>query len=531
MLGNQMQPLASKSYDDVRHWEVFLQTLFNDEQIKVIGLQPETVEIECVTEDAKRKIALLLASPETLKANVIHSVFDTGSSTASISTYGGECTSTIPEDISPEELIKKALYTDFLESINLNLSKFEFDSSRKVWMMNQVFPNKQRKAVAVANFNLLQSALSNPDLSKILRSDGSEKIKSELPEAFVSQDIKRLFKIEKEELSLMITVDIHAYNAYLQIKSLLSFQAYESDQPSQDTKVVFDKIALIKYFNEMFQSGTIYKQEEGEIIRPIVALSSKMHENRFRATKVPNIIILMDVSGSMRDFFDEYKKNIISMINDIRSKYQESIIRIHAFASTVDQYGITIPSVKDCECSVSEQQQYAESLRVFDRYVASGGTALYYAIGTALSKVMINSNDIILLFTDGRQCSLRKSDIDVLQDIREKRERNQQFSMFAFGAGSYDKSFFERLSKTAGVVIEDLGVNFNELSLLKHMDKLGKSKTVVEFLSSTGILASLQVVPDQPLVSRHGIGASELFSIGMYSQLGREERQASLGGI
>lgn len=69
MLGNRTQSLIGESYDDVSHWEIFLQTLFSDEQIKVTDLQAETVEVN-YTE--KYKIREVWINP---KAKVIPNSF------------------------------------------------------------------------------------------------------------------------------------------------------------------------------------------------------------------------------------------------------------------------------------------------------------------------------------------------------------------------------------------------------------------------------------------------------------------------
>jgi hypothetical protein len=103
--------------------------------------------------------------------------------------------------------------------------------------------------------------------------------------------------------------------------------------------------------------------------------------------------------------------------------------------------------------------------------------------------------------------------------------------MYVFGAGDCDKQFFSEISNNIGITTEDLGSNFDKLSLVKYLDKFEKSKTVIEFLSSSGILAALQLIPGQPVVCSQSLNTSAVTQVGLYSSSGREEKSVTFNSL
>lgn len=508
--------------DDRAQWEIFLQTIFDNKAIQVTSLQEDTVEIVCPSKTVRNNVELLLASPDALKASIIHSVFTT-TRLAVVENRGNA----IDLDISPKELIEGALDGQFLEPIlkqlKLDLTKFERDESNGEWRVRTgPFNGSISLRLALGNFELLQSALSHPGLGLILRG-GVEKINEQQPEDFISGEVKRLFVIEGAQSSLKITMNVSAYNSYMVVKKLLA-SSFEKEVQLQNANMVFDKKALIKYFNEVIETGIVYKKEQNGELTPIVALSSLVHQDTFGVSQQPNVIILMDVSGSMQKVFAQYKDNILSIISNVREKYNESEIIVYTFDYDVNT-GISIPSLERCQRDTHANSKCVESLEKIAQLEAEGDTALFPAIEQGLSHVKVKKNDIILLCTDGRQYpKIDKGEEKILNKLQKARNENPQFSIYAFGVGQYDKDFFANMEQKIGIEVEDLGTNFDELSLSKHIGQLSKAKTVVQFLSSTGIIASMQITPDQPKVCERSLNRSDITGVGVYSERGREEK-------
>ncbi len=500
-----------QTYDDKKHWEVFLQTLLNNPQITVVNLTEETVKIECGSVETKSNTELLLSVPHKIREGIIHSVFEN-------EIY-------VPE-LSPQEFLEKVLDESFLEGLDLRLSEFKLDPSEHKWVLTQDFPNKTRLTLMETYFKLTQSALSDPKLALFLNSNtvNFEKIREEQPDSFVSEIVKnQLLQINKvlTPPSLEVTMDIAGYCSAQMTGDLYAHQ----EQSSSQSSLIFNKKELIKYFNKLVGTGTIYKKEDNDTVYPILALSSILHEKeRFELEKSPRVIILMDTSKSMQKYMNEYKKNILSIIGDLRELYKNTEIEIYTFNSEVNLLG-TMPSLNNCETSPSAQQTYLSVLDKVETVETKHKTSLYLAIEEAVKRIKTDSNDVIFLFSDGKQNpKMERGEENILEKLRQKRCKNPQFSMYAFGAGDYDKDFFTRISQNIGASVENLGDNFNMLSLTKYLSGIGQAKTVVEFLSSTGILTTMQVTADQPKVSDHSLPLADIIKMGIYVPCGREER-------
>lgn len=199
---------------------------------------------------------------------------------------------------------------------------------------------------------------------------------------------------------------------------------------------ILDKQYLLKYLFPIF-NGFVW-QEDGKF--PIM-FSSKDPEY-LNTNNNHEITLLIDISGSIKYTFSDYKSNI--------QKILAKLVEIPNWKINIVSFNdqSSMKSFSDKENSLEDIKKYVENLN------ADGYTRLYGTVKDALEllKEKIDIHSTIIVFTDGKnegtdcnttQQEVIDSAISVIQ--------NPQFNMYAVGFGeNYNKEFFEEIAMRGG---------------------------------------------------------------------------------
>lgn len=511
MLGDRL------SYTNQESWEIFIQTLLEDKNLKV-ELFDERFRVMFNSLEQKNKLLLLLGSPEEIRSKVIHAVFGDNevSHDARSQDEQSKLRASIAhfETIDVKAFVRKVFADKFLQGLQLSFDGFVKNASNS-YEATYSFENKVRAKRAHASFELMQSALSNPDIYNLLTS--GKKIDSEMEEAEITQFADQLLNVGSlQEKQFNVRFDFGFLWAFLNMPELLrkSYMSALSEKVSEVDSFVsideltaeFDKKDFIQYFNQVVESGVIFaRSNEGNSQTPIVAVSSRLHDIQENFDKPLRVKLVVDFSTSLASGFDDYKQRIISTIFQIRNKYPNSSIQVQTFSNKAQEHLLDAQS----------------NFFVYDfkQIKSLGATNLNGAIDLAVSNVG-NDNDVIILFTDGYHNSGLTTFDQVCANIRQKRNENSQFCLFAFGAGDFDRNFFKTISKEAGFIVSDAREGFSDLSrLLNHLDDLTKTKIMFEFVK-LGETLRIQAAPDNPRIANF---ETDRYSVSVRSTLAQGE--------
>ena len=139
---------------------------------------------------------------------------------------------------------------------------------------------------------------------------------------------------------------------------------------------------------------------------------------------------------------------------------------------------------------------------------AYGATNLYGAIHEGLHNIIKqNQHSTIILITDGDDTERQYTTDEIISSASYARQQNPQFSMYTMGVGnSYNRNFFESISKKIGFTHIDLN-NIEELREFdQYISNIGKNRIVYEFVDAMKTI--LEQVPSGELVIGNTISSN-----------------------
>jgi hypothetical protein len=139
--------------------------------------------------------------------------------------------------------------------------------------------------------------------------------------------------------------------------------------------------------------------------------------------KVTELIFILDESGSMHKFKEDTLGGFHSVLDQQKKKNPNGFVSLWLFGTSVKPVYEHFP--------VKEAPDLTH-----DQYVPKGLTALYDAIGMAITKAHTLSNTLFVITTDGKENASRRFSRKDVQKLISKSEK--QGAQFLFLAGSLD---------------------------------------------------------------------------------------------
>ncbi len=180
---------------------------------------------------------------------------------------------------------------------------------------------------------------------------------------------------------------------------------------------------------------------------------------------VPNLIVLLDESGSMWSYVDQTIESINDLIKEQQKDKSPATLTVHAFD---DEFRTSLDGVN------------LHSIKEFNDYKPNGGTALYDAVAKtitlAIEKFGEKSKTIIAIITDGGEnCSKEVSQDAVIKLVDRCRKKYKWKFMFlsegidakegehiAKSVGAYDPAyFFAQGSQDSGLKYRAVSASFS----------------------------------------------------------------------
>lgn len=179
-----------------------------------------------------------------------------------------------------------------------------------------------------------------------------------------------------------------------------------------------------------------------DTIDSIPVLPDETPEFTYRDYKANNIVLLVDVSGSMKQFgkIDSLKSAMLQLAGILRSVDNVTLI---TFATETNE---VLTNVKG--------DSKAVMVPVIEGLTAKGTTngvlGLEKAFASALDDFIADGNNQVIVATDGAFNSTRGSEGDVLSLIRAYKERGIKLSVIGFGKQTTTLASMEKMAAAGG---------------------------------------------------------------------------------
>lgn len=517
----------SKHMSAEDRWELFLQTISNDDTITVSKVDSEKVTFNQPDVGTIKKLSDLLNNPNLLRQTIIHLVNTGGNDDPSkISEEPAEDIPSFDLKIDSKtskavQVLNKIFSKEFIEKeVGLNediLSKFE-ESGHLIGNL-PIDGTKAKQARDKAKFEMIQCSIPDQDTTIEILKGNLPKIQSE-SECTEDSYGKKIIKIGGSGQNSIAQFN---YGRIMQ-----DAQDSNTNHPpiiaqidSQSAEIngefTINKESLLNYIYPIV-NGLVCKQEETGC-RPIMfekpSTDSDLAETS--SGKDAKVHIIMDTSGSMLGSFDVYKhhfKDIIGQITEQMSEWQIKITTF-SFSSYTREFSSTRNNPSDIK-------------KFIDTLEANGGTNLYGTMQDAMNNIASDQYTIIL-FTDGHDTEKQSTAEVVLQSANEARNSNPQLSMYTMATGNYDEEFFIKMAKQSGFNHIDLSDISQMESFYQYINSISKTKIIYEFIKEQ-LQSKIQVPKGEIVVSEDIIDeTTKIVRNNEVSSLQKETEAASYG--
>jgi Mg-chelatase subunit ChlD len=463
--------------EESKKWETFIQTISNNQKIKVNAVTDEEVIFTVTHKEALKEFKELLEDKSVLKTKVIHALDPKATVTAETITLKEVSQLSYILHYSAKQIITKLISTDFLEYVGVNPKALKDDSDLKIARFSIPLPTPARSKRILADLNLLRSSLSDPNLLSQVLLGKKPIIIDELegePSEFSNRILKH--KITNED---KVEVEFN-YGYLLQlIQNEITSESITAPVISNKEEFEFtlNKNYFLRYLNKVIESGVVFK-EEGEHLRPIMFQAKGQNEKEPESPVVFHI--LLDRSGSMEKDMGEYKEKILQIIEQIIDRVERPEVRLTTFnheASTSQAFHL------------KKTYDYNSLKGLINGLIADGGTDLYTPIFNALEKIETSSignhRQVLILFTDGRHEEHEAiSEESVKSKSAALSKSNSQFTMYTMGYGNqYKQEFFDTMAQEGGFTHINLKTLDKMQEFEQYLRTIGNSQVVYEFIT------------------------------------------------
>jgi Mg-chelatase subunit ChlD len=462
--------------EEPKKWETFIQTISNNQAIKVNDVNDEEVTFTVANIEELKDFKELLADTKVLKANIIHALDPEAEITGTTNLKNiSQLTHIL--NYSAKHVITRLISADFLEYVGVNPEEFKDHSDLKIASFSIPLPTPARSKRILADLNLLRSSLSDPNLLSQVLLDKKPLITDELegePSEFSNRILKH--RIINEAI---VEVEFN-YGYLLQlIQNEITSENLTAPVISSKEELQFtlNKNYFLRYLNQVIESGVVFK-EEGEDLRPIMFQAKSQNEKEPESPVVFHI--LLDRSGSMSTDLPEYKEEILKIIEQIKDRVDNPEVRLTTFhheASTSQAFHL------------KKTYDYNSLKALINGLIADGGTDLYTPIFKALEKIETSSignhRQVLILFTDGRhEERVTISEESVKSKSAALSKSNSQFTMYTMGYGiQYKQEFFNTMAQEGGFTHINLKTLDKMQEFGQYLRTIGNSQVVYEFIT------------------------------------------------
>ncbi len=224
----------------------------------------------------------------------------------------------------------------------------------------------------------------------------------------------------------------------------------EKHKEAQSLKFSINREHLLSYMLSAFGDGFLLgKNSENKIVPFFFSPKNPIPETK-------TCILILDVSGSMQGFFDQYKKIVAQFI---KQYYEQTLpgdlLEVVIFNQQHKKLLAWRREYNGVKTTIAQLQD-----DVIRQMCCDGRTALNLTLREKLLRInddiqgeTYSSNVNIVVFTDGEDNSSNGiTQDDVIKQLDALREKHKLPRMFTFGLGEcYDQQFFNKLATCSGV--------------------------------------------------------------------------------
>jgi len=453
-------------------WEIFLQTVAKNKSVHVEEVTEDEVIFTAGTDSDLQSLTDIFSSRELIRENVI------------VALQQGLDPSEIPEpplaprstllDLSGQEILAKLFTSGFFESVEFDPTTLLDNPLYRTATLAVSEASPIRLKRALTTYELMQSALSNPELVASILNGNTKAISQEPITGEIADFGKSAIAIlNTSKTSANVVFNYGFLQAFMQNQHGVGMGGSPviAASTAQQGRFTLKKDALLRFVHDALSSNLIFKEENGEL-RPVM-FKERQTENSNPASL--NLHMLLDVSSSMKENFEEYKKKIKETLQKITASSKEWTITLTSFNDFSNSQTFTTSDSNDLD----DLYDFIDSLEAKQRTDLHG--AMYDAIKALHSQ---QQSSTLVVFTDGRDTEKKKTAQEVQDASLNLRRQNDQFMMFSLGFGKkYNQTFFDTLSAAGGFVHKHLDKieQFSEFN--QHIASLNVKKLVFEFVT------------------------------------------------
>jgi hypothetical protein len=467
--------------DETARWQIFLETIGGGAAVKVTGLTPTHVMFALRDAAELQRFESLISNAPQLRARIMHAIpqiVESGAASAIVELSAEEIMLRDFLSLSASEMMFKLISSDFLKECGLSPMEMRDNSLVKIAELVIDTPHKLAREKVENNMKHLQSALSKVLTLDTLKRQGirQDEIDGEISE-FGANALK--FTTDRASNRVTITFNYGLVQQAIQGLYKTSKLAPVISLTSTGSIVLpqfccLDRNYLLKYLYQTMQTGLIFRQNR-DLIQPI------MFQPFIDGSAIKSSIfyLLLDISGSMEQQFDDYRVKVLTIAKDIIDRTENWEIILTAFNHDKTQAKFN-----------HRDHNYANIVSAIQALTATGGTNLHGALCASMDEVQASfqqhPNSVLILCTDGKHESATDltSEAQVLEKAGSLRRLNSQFSMFMMGFGQYySEDFMNAMALKGGFTPLHL-TNMNGMDRFnQYMRTINNPKVIYEFIA------------------------------------------------
>jgi Mg-chelatase subunit ChlD len=365
-------------------------------------------------------------------------------------------------------LFNKIFSDDFIEKFSLEgFKSSNFGCIEKTDKSSSEFWAKRKES----SFELVKLALSDPkQVEKVLMGQ-SNLINSE--EDIKAEDFlefaENIFSVSRKGKEVTSVFNVAAFKQMLvsQMKCNLSDHSpIIAKIISGDGKNLYTinlshlKGFVGKQISEIVLNPEKNDEDGGMSLRPVMLPSIKSSKTQEKSPNKIWVKILLDISGSMSRYLDEYKIKVKGIISEIVKSTDDWQIDLTTFEDTSTTYAF------------DSKKHNLKSLNKFLDDLDTGNcTRLFATMVDELECVSKNDKDYtytaFIVFTDGLDNIGGKNGYDVSDSSLKVRDKMNNLQMFSMELGNSNKEFFEYVANKSGFT-------HIQLSNIKDLEKFNQ---------------------------------------------------------
>jgi hypothetical protein len=455
----------SKHMHETQKWEIFLNTI--NKNIKVTRVTEKSVIIDALSEDIKL-LKEKLQDINFLEKTIVHAI------------KKEKLLEEIPPinvkheikihpllNASGVELLKKLFNPSFFQTNKFNADLFKEDNDISIFNTKGL---KREIEHIFTDVSALRKSLSNKQLLLDILDQKALPIKEEPDEMATSDFVENIIQIIPPKPETEITVKFN----HTLLKQLLQSSWKEDISPpiiatslSDEKQFILNKDTLLKFLGKIFVTPIIFEKETSNEFRPIMFKSpfceEVLNDNPLQ------IEFLIDISQSMNSCIKQYKESLKSVMEDIFK---------------LPNWNMNLTTFNDHKQSYNfNSNQKIELLKLIESIKVEGQTNLYGTMKERLTKINLDTNTVLIVFTDGVDNEEKSTSELVKKDCINLRSKAQLFSGFLIGLGEkYNEKFFSTIGTEAGLTNIKIK-NIQDLTVLnEYIQHFGQSNMLIEIV-------------------------------------------------